>query len=133
MNFFLIIPHYISWHYTKAISDLIVLFKNFIWFIWNLFSIKILFKTLFVPFQKLSTKSAKGFDIEAFLSALVTNIIMRFVGFFIRTFFIFAGIFTLVAFVILSVVFFILWLVAPLVLASMFALGLFGLLKSHKL
>jgi hypothetical protein len=133
MNFLLIIPHYISWHYTKAISDLIVLFKNFIWFIWNLFSIKILLQTLFVPFQKLSVKSSKRFDIEGFFSDLIANILMRFVGFFIRTFFIFAGIFTLTIFIILSALFFFLWLVAPLILASMFVLGVLGLLKFPKI
>lgn len=133
MNFLLIIPHYVSWHYTKAISDLVVLFKNFIWFIWNLFSIKILLRTLFVPFQKLSVKSTKKFDIEGVMSALVTNFLMRLVGFMIRTFFIFAGIFILAVFIIFSVMFFILWLITPLVLASMFVLGIIGLLKFPKI
>lgn len=130
MNFLLIVPHYISWHYTKAISDLIVLFKNFIWFIWNFFSIHILLKTLFVPFQKLSVKaSTKGFDIEGFFSALVTNLLMRFVGFLIRSFFIVLGIFSLVVFSVAYSIFFLIWMVMPLALLSIFVLGVIALFK----
>ncbi len=133
MNFLLIFPHYISWHYTKAISDLVNLFKDFSMFIWNMFSINLLLKTLFSPFQRLSVKPEKKFDIEAFFSALVTNFLMRIVGFLVRTFFIILGIFSFVIFTIFYFVFFLAWLVAPVVLVGMFILGVVALFKIPKL
>lgn len=129
MNFLLIAPHYISWHYTKAVSDLIGIFKNFIWFIWNMFSIKILLQTLFVPFQKLSVKSTKRFDIQDFFSALVTNLLMRLVGFGIRSFFIVLGLFSLIFFILFSSLFFVIWLILPFILLGMFVLGVISTLK----
>ncbi len=133
MNFLLIAPHYISWHYTKAISDLINLFKDFTWFIWNMFSIKILLKTLFVPFQKLSVKSTKKFDIQEYFSALATNLLMRLLGFVMRTFFIILGLLSLVFFTALSAVFFIVWLILPLILIGMFVLGVIASFKISKI
>jgi hypothetical protein len=133
MNLLLIAPHYVSWHYTKALSDLIELYKNFIWFIWNMFSIKILLKTLFVPFEKLSIKSTKKFDIQDFFSALVTTLLMRIVGFVVRSFFIIIGILSLVLFTVFFSLFFVVWLVMPLILLGMFVLGLFALIKIPKL
>ncbi len=133
MNFLLIAPHYISWHYTKAISDLINLFKDFTWFIWNMFSIKILLKTLFVPFQKLSVKSTKKFDIQEYFSALATNLLMRILGFVLRTFFIILGLLSLVFFAALSAVFFIVWLILPLILIGMFVLGVIASFKISKI
>lgn len=133
MNFLLIAPHYISWHYTKAISDLINLFKDFTWFIWNMFSIKILLKTLFVPFQKLSVKSTKKFDIQEYFSALATNLLMRILGFVLRTFFIILGLLSLVFFTALSAVFFIVWLILPLILIGMFVLGVIASFKISKI
>ncbi len=129
MNFLLIVPHYISWHYTKGVSDLIALFKNLVWFIWNFFSVQILLQTLFVPFQKLSVKSTKRFDIEGFFSALVTNLLMRVVGFFVRGLFIVMGIFSLVVFVLGFAVFFLIWMAMPLLLVSIFVLGIYALFK----
>jgi hypothetical protein len=129
MNFLLIFPHYISWHYTKAISDLLILSKNFIWFFWNLFSINILLKTLFVPFQKLSVQSTKRFDLEDFFSALATNLLMRLVGFVIRSFFVIFGLLTLVFVIIFFFILFIVWILLPLILLSMFVLGLVALIN----
>lgn len=129
MNLFLIAPYYISWHYTKALSNLVDLFKNFMIFIWNMFSIKILLKTLFVPFQKLSVKSTKKFDAQEFFSALVTNLLMRFIGFIVRAFFILLGIMSLGLFSIFFSLFFVIWMILPLFLLGMFVLGLFALIK----
>lgn len=133
MNFLLIFPHYISWHYTKALADMVYLFKSFMLFFWNLFSIKILLQTLFVPFQKLSAKPTKRFDLEDFFSALVTTLLMRFIGFVIRTFFIILGILSLLFFTIFYSIFFIVWLIAPVFLVGMFILGFIAMFKIPQL
>lgn len=133
MNFLLIIPHYISWHYTKAIADLIYLFKNFIWFIWNFFSIYILLKTLFVPFRKLNVQRTKRFDLEDFFSALITNFLMRLIGFGIRTIFILFGIFSLFFFTVFYALFFMIWIILPVIILSMFILGIFAVFKIPKI
>lgn len=129
MSFLSIIPQYISWHYTRGFMEVILLFKNFSWFIWNFFSVKVLFKTLFYPFKRLDIKS-RGFNPEAFFESLATNTLMRLLGFVLRSFFIILGIVTLIAFFLFSIIFIFVWTILPFVLLGMFVLGFITIFKS---
>lgn len=124
MNPFLIVPHYISWHYTTGIKGYLSLFKTFIWFLWHFFSISVLLKTLFSPFQRLKeTSKGRGLDIEAFFSGLVTTLIMRLVGFLLRSSVITFGLLAILVFVIVALVGFIAWLLLPFLLVTVVILG----------
>lgn len=133
MNPFLIVPHYISWHYTIGVGGYISLIKTFAWFLWNFFSIEVLFKTLFTPFQRLKeTSKGSGFDLEAFFSALVTTLIMRLVGFFFRSFIIILGLITIILFFLISIIGFFAWLLLPFLLITIVIMGLMALFNSSK-
>ena len=116
MKFLRFIPHYILWHYSRAIIELFGIITNFLWFIYHFFSIPILVSTLFSPWQKMGEEYKKGFHLENNLSAFFVNTMMRIVGFFIRGIVIIFGLIVLVITAILGIFTFILWLTAPVIL-----------------
>lgn len=122
MSFFSIIPQYISWHYTVAFFELFLLWKNFSWFLWNFFSIKILFKTLLAPFRRLDV-GRKKFDVESFFESLVVNTLMRLLGLILRSVLIILGILSLCFLFIFFVGFLLLWVLLPFILLGMLILG----------
>jgi hypothetical protein len=92
MSSALILPAYLIWHYTTAFSDIVRLWVNYIWFLYNFFSIPLLAKTLFSPWQRISEHRRRaGFSFEDVAEVITVNTIMRLVGFIIRSIFILIG------------------------------------------
>jgi hypothetical protein len=129
MKVFLIVPHYISWHYTRGSKNLLIRYRDFIQFIWTFFSIGLLARTFFAPFERLAASKARGFDPQKMLEAFVTSLIMRLLGMVVRGFFITLGLASLGAFVVLGAIFFVVWIALPFLLVAMFVGGLIGLFK----
>ncbi len=117
MNFLAVLPYYIYWHYAQGLIQLARNIGGFLLFELHFFSIGSLLKTFFSPFQRLTENYSKhSFDVEAFLSVLIVNIIMRVVGMCVRTvLLVIAGI-TLIISIILGGLFLVLWLIIPLLL-----------------
>jgi len=126
MKILLVVPYYISWHYSRGITNFLLHWKDFLWFAWNFFSIGLLLKTLFTPFQRLGQK-AKSFDPEKILEALATTLMMRLVGAIVRSFFIIIGVASLLAILVFGAVFFIAWVLIPFVLLTMLITGVIAL------
>jgi hypothetical protein len=129
MNFLLIIPYYFSWHYKRGIVDYFKVWKNLIWFLWNFFSIKVLFKTFFMPFQKLKEDYSGGLDIENFLSSIVVTTLMRMVGMFFRSVIIITGLISIFSFIILGLMGMVVWLTLPLIIVWFVITSIIALLK----
>ena len=102
MNFLSIIPYYFSWHYSQGTISYFKIWKNLVWFLWNFFSIKILLKTFFAPFEKLKENYTGGLDIENWLSSILITTLMRLVGMFARSVIIILGLVTISAFSIIG-------------------------------
>lgn len=116
--------HYVHWHYTRAIRDIIRIWMNFFWFFFNFFSIDLLLKTLFAPFNRLDEGLKKGFDISAWAESILVNLLMRVVGACLRTFLIFIGIVMLVLTAVFGSVMLVVWILAPLFVVLLVAFGL---------
>ena len=117
MSFFYILPNYLIWHYSYAFNDIKNIWKNFIVFVYNVFSIPTLLFTLFSPWMKIND----GYNVnESLLNTFVFNLLMRFFGVFVRLIFIIIGLVTLALTLLLGVAFFILWAVLPFVLFGVF-------------
>ena len=129
MSPFVIFPYYLAWHYTYAIRDFFGIWGNMIWFTYQYFSIPILFRTLFSPFKRLKEYSKGGLDIGSFFESLVVNIIMRLVGFILRSIIILIGLSALTFTIFLGIVFFFLWLVLPFLIIFLLITGLIGIFK----
>ena len=115
---------YLLWHYVLAWSDLVRLYKNFTWFLWNFFSIPLLLRTLFSPWKRLHEGANK--ESAGFLGKLILNTILRFIGFGMRVCTILFGLCSLVLFSVLFAFFLVLWpLMPPIIIACL----LFGFVE----
>ncbi len=100
------------------------IWSNAIWFLWHFFSIPLLARTFFTPFQRIQDAPVKGFDPEAFFESIIVNILMRVVGMFVRICVLVVGFSLLLVSIIFGSLFFIAWLAAPLLSVFMFGAGL---------
>lgn len=117
-------PYYIVWHYSRAFSDSVRIWKNFLLFIYNFFSIKTLFLTLFSSWRRMGDTYSKGMGMSEVLSTFVLNTIMRCVGAVVRLIFIFTGIIALIIGVILGLAFFAFWILLPAILVYLIPWGI---------
>jgi len=129
MNFLLIIPNYLSWHYGRALSDYFKVWKNLIWFLWNFFSIKVLLKTFFLPFKRLKETYAGNLDVESFLNSIIITTLMRVVGMVARSAIIICGLVALIFFIIGGLFGFVVWLFLPLIIPALIITSLIALIK----
>lgn len=106
---------YFKWHYGKALEEFWIVAKNFLWFVTNFFSFKLLLKTLFAPWKRLGENYGGGFDIGAFASVLVVNTLMRLVGFVTKTIVLIVGLVSYILVLALTACFLTVWLLAPFV------------------
>ncbi len=123
MKFFLIFPIYLGWHYTTAFRDMKRLAKNFSWFFFHFFSVELLLKTLFSPFRRLSGQEAGGKK-ENIFSRILVNLLMRLVGFFLRSTMIVLGLIFVILVNVLFVLVLIGWFFLPVIIPFLFLLGL---------
>lgn len=116
MELFLFVEQYFLWHYSRALREIIGITENFVWFLYNFFSIPVLVKTFFSPWRRMQETYRKGFYLGDFFSSLAINTIMRIVGVIIRTATIVVGCVAIIAVLLAGVIFFAIWLVLPAVI-----------------
>jgi len=121
MLFFL---YYIKWHYTEAISDYINIVKNFVWFFFEFFSIKLFATTLFAPFHRLGERYKGGVNLENFFETVIVNTLMRFVGFLLRITIIAIGLIFILFTIAFGAVFLGIWLLSPVFIMFLILYGL---------
>lgn len=130
MNYLWLVPYYISWHYTYALRGFFTTWATFLWFFYNFFSLGILFRTLFKPFERIKERYRKGMGPGDIMESFIFNMISRSVGFVVRSVLIILGVITLILVVILGIVSFIIWVLMPLILGFIFINGLRALLQN---
>lgn len=107
---------YIAWHYGRALTEILELGRDFLWFGWNVFSISLLSQTLVSPFYRIQEGYKNWTDFEALGEAVVANTISRVVGFLLRLFMLLLGaIFELFILAALSIIL-ISWVMLPLLI-----------------
>lgn len=120
--FFAFLRDYVRWHYNDALIGYIRILKNFWWFLVSFFSISILLKSLFHPYKRMSESNSD--TLQNWIESKILNTLSRLIGFFVRLFIIVIGIVFISALIIGGVVFYVLWLVAPLLPLIFISLGL---------
>ena len=100
------------------------IFRNFLWFIYNYFSITLLIKTLFDPWKRLKEEKVREFEIGEIFSRLAVNSLMRAVGMFARLAIIIFGLFSIILFFVLGFFAFTIWIFLPFIIAGMIAVGI---------
>lgn len=124
-----IIFGYIVWHYSKAIISLSKIWGNFLIFIFNFFSIKLLFQNFFDPWKRMNDYYPKSFDFRKYFYAFLNNLIMRIVGMIMRTFMIIAGFASLIIFIFIYPPALLIWLILPFIILGLFINGIFFIIK----
>lgn len=119
---------YIFWHYTVALKEIFVIWKNFLLFIWESFSISILARTFFSPWRRLDEEKPGLSKPKAFLSSLIINIFTRFLGMVFRAFVLLIAFIILSIFLVSGVLALLLWPLMPVLLIVALMAGLYFLL-----
>lgn len=112
---------YAQWHYTDALLLYIRILKNFWWFVVTYFSLPLLFKTLFVPYKRL-TEISDG-TVGSWLEASVMNTLSRFVGFLVRLCLLIMGFLTLILLTIGGIAGYAIWLILPIIPSVLLLVG----------
>ncbi len=118
MNILELPVYYLFWHYTTALADILRIYQNLVWFVGRFFSMSLLFSTLFSPWKRMVEKEENDF-----FGNLIVNTITRIAGFFIRSFAILAGLLCMLIITIGAIIFFILWIFLPVILAVILIAG----------
>ena len=118
-----IILQFWKWYYSGAIKSLLNIWRNFIIFVREYYSIPLLFRTLFSPWRRDITRYKKGFSLKNFFETLSFNLISRGLGFLIRSITIFIGLICLLLVVLLGISIIILWIILPAILLFLIFIG----------
>lgn len=114
---------YFKWHYGKAITASISLWKNLALFLFNFFSIKTLILNFFTPWRRISDSYPKWYNFKEYFSTLLMNTLMRIVGMFIRFFVIVFGLIFTFVFVISYPAALLIWLILPIIILTIILAG----------
>jgi hypothetical protein len=122
-------PAYVRWHYGRAIKNIGLISGNLIWFLWHFFSIPVLARTLFAPWERIHEERARGLDIGSWFETTTINLVMRLLGVCIRlTIIIFGLVFIAIA-AAGTILFFLLWIFLPLIFVYIVVLGIILIVK----
>lgn len=88
----------------------------------DLFSVRLIFLTLFAPWKR-DQVSYRGLALNEKFNVFMMNLVSRFVGFFIKSIFFLIYLLFLVALIILSGVFIIVWLAMPFLAVALIVMG----------
>ncbi|MEN9880845.1 MAG: hypothetical protein RLZZ308_28 [Candidatus Parcubacteria bacterium] len=110
---------YFFWHYRYGLLGLFSITGEFVRFIFNLFSINLFIRTLFLPiFSAQITLKDRVVD-EDIVAVLVTKVVMRIIGALLRTLFIFLGFASIAVVLIGMLITITLWVLLPVLLVIM--------------
>lgn len=113
-----------GWYYTGAVKSLVKIWKNFIIFVKEYYSIPLLLRTLISPWRRDVTRRPRGLDIKRLFEVLAFNLISRTIGFILRSIIVVVGLICLIGVIIFGFLALILWLILPVVLVFFIAIGL---------
>jgi hypothetical protein len=110
--FFGLFFEYTRWHYSRALISYVRILKNFWWFTVAYFSMPLLFKTLFVPYKRMTEIPER--TIGSWLEAQVINTLSRLVGLCVRVFLLGVGFLALCFLTVGGIGGYAVWLIAPI-------------------
>ncbi|MEX2369340.1 MAG: hypothetical protein WD552_03045 [Candidatus Paceibacterota bacterium] len=106
---------YLYWHYVLGAAALLAHVRHYLAFIWRIFAVPTLLRTLVSPWHRLQESYGSGFNLSAVVNTFIVNILMRLVGLVVRVVMIIFAVVTLATAAVLAVVSVILWLLLPVV------------------
>lgn len=130
MFFVTVLQHYLVWHYGMALVLYLRIYRNLSWFVLSFFSVASLSLSFFAPFRRITETRTRTFDLGAWASAFVINLLSRILGACIRLIIIMMGLTTLSLLTVVSLVGYAFWLAAPIVAFAAIVSGGYVVLTS---
>lgn len=115
----ILIESYFAWHYGRAFADIFHIWMNFLWFVFNFFSISALIETFFDPWKRMGESYPRGFDIAGVISTFVVNTLMRAVGIMVRLIVLCIGLAFAVVIFATGITIVVLWALMPIVFVAL--------------
>ncbi len=119
---------YIMWHYGQAFRDMYRIWMNLFWFVFNFFSITVLFATFFEPWKRMNEQYPKGFDPAAWAAAVIVNTLMRLMGMIVKTIIILFGLLLALLLLLAGLAVFAVWIIMPIFFVALIVLGIYLLI-----
>jgi hypothetical protein len=114
-----------SWWYSDGLLGCIENFKKQLASLSDLFSIELMFRTLFMPFRQISA-NATGVSLDDKVRAFFDRLLSKIIGAFTRTFMIIIGLIVMLGYTIIGICSVVLWIVIP----AMPIIGMIGCILS---
>jgi len=125
MHIALLIPEYFLWHYSVALRLCLNIVTNAVWFTYHFFSVSVLARTLFEPWHGMHDERYRQvFKPNALSEKFLVKSVMRVFGFLIRMPVIVLGLIFCAVVAFCGLVFFMIWLVLPLIAVTLFVKGI---------
>lgn len=112
---------YISWHFSKAPLGIVKILCNYLFFCEHFFSIRLLLKTLFYPWKRQTFESGPGFSLGKYFEVVVSNLISRLLGAFIRLILIILGIITEIMLLVIGLLILVIFIFLPVITLPIYA------------
>ena len=103
------------WQFFQMPKFLLEVWKNYLVFATNLFSLHLLLKTFFAPWRRYNWRYPRGFDVGEFFNTLISNIFSRVIGAIMRVVLIIIGILFQIFVVVVGFIIFTGWILAPFI------------------
>lgn len=107
---------WLCWHFIESPVFLLGIWKNYIIFALNYFSLPVLLKSLFSPWRRYRWNYPRGFDIGEFFSTVVSNFFSRIIGAIVRIVLIIVGVIFQIFVVLAGLIIFLFWILVPFII-----------------
>ena len=118
------LSQWLAWHFLEVPRSILKIFKGFLLFNFNYFSVPFLLKTFFTPWRRYKESYGRGFDIKRYLETFIFNLTSRILGAIVRTVIILIGLIFEVFIFIAGMAAFPIWIFLPILLIISFYLSL---------
>ncbi|MEI7424613.1 MAG: hypothetical protein WCK10_00635 [Candidatus Staskawiczbacteria bacterium] len=109
---------WLRWHFLEVPNFLLGVWKNYILFALNYFSVPLLLKSLFSPWHRYRWNYPRGFDIGEFFTTLISNTFSRFLGALMRIILIIVGLIFQIFVILFGSIIFLLWVFIPFIVIA---------------
>jgi len=111
---------WLKWRFYEAPAALFLIWKNYIYFVSDFFSMPLLLKTFISPWKRYKWSYPKGFNIGGFFSAFISNVFSRIIGIIGRSVLIILGIVSQFFTLVIGTAVISIWIFMPLILIGLF-------------
>jgi len=118
-----ILLQWLTWHFLEVPRNILRIFKGFLLFNFNYFSVVFLLKTLLAPWRKYRESYGRGFDFKRYLETFIFNLTSRILGAIVRIVMILVGLIFEVFIFMVGVAAFLIWIFLPILLIISFYLS----------